>query len=107
MKVSGNKSHVYLLNRLLSKRLQIQFVYYNYGVKSDFDWLIKDLEAMPKCHTCGRYAQPKTGAQLLVCGRCKRVHYCCKEHQKADWVKKEGGHKKFRKSNKYNVRNTW
>jgi len=40
------------------------------------------------CRVCGC---PAAGEKSL-CGGCKKVRYCCKDHQTADW--KHGGHKK-------------
>jgi len=34
------------------------------------------------CCVCG---QKGTKADILVCGQCKSVHYCSKEHQRMDW----------------------
>ena len=35
------------------------------------------------CHVCKR--GPFTGKNLLRCGQCKLVQYCCKEHAKHHW----------------------
>ncbi|TPX69260.1 hypothetical protein SpCBS45565_g02530 [Spizellomyces sp. 'palustris'] len=52
--------------------------YYNPG-----DGMQVDSFQASQCTVCGLEA-PKT------CSKCKKVHYCCREHQLVDWT---GGHK--------------
>ncbi len=38
------------------------------------------------CATCGStHAPDDVSSKLLICGGCRNVAYCCKEHQKIDW----------------------
>ncbi len=34
------------------------------------------------CRVCGKGAQ---GEKLRCCGKCKKVYYCCRDCQLADW----------------------
>lgn len=37
-----------------------------------------------RCALCKATHRPD-GGKFLTCARCGTVHYCCKEHKKADW----------------------
>jgi len=38
-----------------------------------------------KCQECGNDKAKDENKKLMVCGACKSVRYCCKEHQISDW----------------------
>ncbi len=40
----------------------------------------------PKCLVCAAKSCAN-GSKLLICSRCRKVHYCSKEHQKEHWKK--------------------
>jgi hypothetical protein len=46
-------------------------------------------EAVCALASCGAVHDPDVpgGATLRACARCKRVHYCGAEHQRADWAR--------------------
>ena len=38
-----------------------------------------------QCHVCGREPTSIPGGQLLACGRCQKVNYCCAACQRQHW----------------------
>jgi hypothetical protein len=80
-----------ILHPLLYPTLGITVQCDPYLVDSYHVKYLRYLTASPTCATCHSYVQKSTGQHLLLCSRCKKVYYCCKEHQAYDW--KYGGHK--------------
>jgi hypothetical protein len=46
---------------------------------------LRERGAMCGAAGCGACARPGGGGRLLMCARCRRAAYCCKEHQQAAW----------------------
>ncbi|KAK0464689.1 uncharacterized protein EV420DRAFT_1517658 [Desarmillaria tabescens] len=63
----------------MGRYINQQFVFKRQNGKADFTRNVSE-----GCVHCLRHRKPEE-PPMSLCGGCKRVRYCCKEHQRAHW----------------------